>query len=88
MTSTTTSQTVTALRELFERTGGPEQLVSNNGPQFVSAEFKVFIKNNGIKHVTSAPYHPATNGLAKRFVESIKNAHRAMTNENITLNKK
>ncbi|KAI2646044.1 hypothetical protein H4Q32_028458 [Labeo rohita] len=74
MTSTTASQTVTVLRELFARTGVPEQLVSDNGPQFVSAEFQVFLKNNGIKHVTSAPYHPATNGLAERFVQSLKNA--------------
>ncbi|RXN30262.1 putative protein K02A2.6-like protein [Labeo rohita] len=88
MTSTTASQTVTVLRELFARTGVPEQLVSDNGPQFVSAEFQVFLKNNGIKHVTSAPYHPATNGLAERFVQSLKNALRAMTNEKITLNQK
>ncbi|KAL0147462.1 hypothetical protein M9458_057225, partial [Cirrhinus mrigala] len=92
MTSTTASQTVTVLRELFARTGVPEQLVSDNGPQFVSAEFQVFLKNNGIKHVTSAPYHPATNGLAERFVQSLKNALRAMTNlrknEKFTLNQK
>ncbi|XP_034157776.2 LOW QUALITY PROTEIN: uncharacterized protein K02A2.6-like [Pangasianodon hypophthalmus] len=88
MTSTTASQTVTVLRELFARTGVPEQLVSDNGPQFVSAEFQIFLKNNEIKHLTSAPYHPATNGLAERFVQSLKNALRAMTNEKMTLNQK
>ncbi|XP_053092543.1 uncharacterized protein K02A2.6-like [Pangasianodon hypophthalmus] len=88
MTSTTASQMVTVLRELFARTGVPEQLVSDNGPQFVSAEFQIFLKNNGIKHLTSAPYHPATNGLAERFVQSLKNALRAMTNEKMTLNQK
>ncbi len=88
MTSTTASQTVTVQRELFARTGVPEQLVSDNGPQFISAEFQIFLKNNRIKHVTSAPYHPASNGLAERYVQISKNALRAITNEKITLNQK
>ncbi len=88
MTSTTAAQTVMVLRELFARTGVPEQLVSDNGPQFISEEFQIFLRNNGIKHVTSAPYHPATNGLAERFVQSLKNALRAMIHEKLTLNQK
>ncbi len=88
MTSTTAAQTVMVLRELFTRTGVPEQLVSDNGPQFISEEFQIFLRNNGIKHVTSAPYHPATNGLAERFVQSLKNALHAMTHEKLTLSQK
>ena len=45
--------------------------MSDNGPQFISAEF---VKENGVKHVRSAPYHPSTNGLAERFVQSFKQA--------------
>ena len=51
--------------------------MSDNGPQFVSGEFKHFTEMNGIRHVTGAPYHPSTNGLAERMVQSFKNAVKA-----------
>jgi hypothetical protein len=36
------------------------------------------MKSNGVKHITSAPYHPATNGLAERSVQTFKQALRSM----------
>ena len=39
-----------------------------------SAEFSEFMARNGIRHIKSAPYHPATNGLAERAVQTFKNA--------------
>ena len=68
--STTSVRTVEMLRTIFARNGLPEQLVSDNGPQFVSEEFREFLRFNGIRHTTSEPYHPATNGLAERFVHT------------------
>ena len=38
----------------------------------VSEEFQTFCRVNGIKHITSAPYHPSTNGLAERAIQSFK----------------
>jgi len=49
--------------------GIPKQLASDNGPRFLSSEFGNFMKQNGIKHLRSAPYHPASNGLAERFIQ-------------------
>ena len=46
----------------------------DNGSQLVSEEFETFLKMNGIQHLTSAPYHPTTNGLAERFVRTMKEA--------------
>lgn len=51
MPSTTSQLTIDVLRSLFSRYGLPEQLVSDNGPQFTSEEFAQFMKNNGIKHI-------------------------------------
>lgn len=59
-------------RTLFSQFGIPEVLVTDNGPCFVSEEFETFLSKNGIKHVTSTPFHPATNGLAERAVQIVK----------------
>ena len=72
MTSTTTSKTIDILRQVFAAYGLPDQLVSDNGPQFSSEEFQLFLKCNGIKRYRTAPYHPATNGAAERFVQTLK----------------
>ena len=44
--------------------------MTDNGPQFVSDDFERFLKANGIRHIRTASYHPASNGQAERFVQS------------------
>lgn len=77
MRSTTAEKTIEKLGEMFSRFGFPEQLVSDNGTQFTSQEFKTFLEINGVQHIRSAPYHPSTNGAAERFVQSMKHALKA-----------
>ena len=79
MHSTTASKTIEVLRAVFARNGLPEQLVSDNGQQFIAEEFQLFLKMNGVKHITSAPYHPATNGLAERFAQTMKQSLTSLT---------
>ena len=59
MSTTTTEKTLEVLCNLFASYGLPEQLVSDNGPQFTSSEFELCVRENGIKHIKSSPYHPS-----------------------------
>ena len=70
--SATSSVTIDKMRSTFAAHGLPEIVVSDNGSDFVRSEFKSFLQKNGIKHITSAPYHPSTNGLVERAVETFK----------------
>ncbi|XP_058023905.1 uncharacterized protein K02A2.6-like [Ahaetulla prasina] len=74
MRSTTAESVISVLRHLFVTHGLPDTLVSDNGPQFTATQFEGYLAEEGIRHVLSAPFHPATNGLAERFVRSAKEA--------------
>ena len=71
-TTTSTTRIIEELIKLFATHGLTEQLVSDNSPQFTADEFRIFMRSNGIKHIRSVPYHPATNGINERFVQIFK----------------
>ena len=73
MTTTSAQCTIEELRRMFASYGIPEQLVSDNGPQFVSGCFEEFMKMNGVKHIKCTPYHPSSNGAVERLVQTFKN---------------
>ncbi|KAL1453360.1 hypothetical protein WDU94_007501 [Cyamophila willieti] len=50
-------------------------------------EFEDFMKYHGISHIT-APYHPASNGLAERGVQSMKQSLKKMSQDGGTLDSK
>ncbi|XP_053685985.1 uncharacterized protein K02A2.6-like [Sabethes cyaneus] len=75
----TTSATVAMFRKIFARNGFPETLVTDNGTQFTSEQFEVFCNNRGILHLKTPPYHPQSNGLAERFVDTFKRGLRKIT---------
>ena len=64
--------TIEFLREIFARNGLPETIVSDNSTSFVSTEFKEFLENNKIIHITSPAYHPSSNGQGENSVRIIK----------------
>lgn len=48
------------------------RIISDNGPQFISKDFKEFIHCSGFKHVRTRPYYPQSNGKLERFHATIK----------------
>ena len=72
MKTATSATTIEHLQSIFATHGLPELLATDNGATFTSSECKELLSLNGIQHVISAPYHPATNGQAERTVQTVK----------------
>ena len=52
--------------------GRPDEFMSHNGPQYTGQAFKNFTDSWQIKHITSSPEYPRSNGLAERHVRHLK----------------
>ncbi|MCP3667434.1 MAG: transposase family protein, partial [Gammaproteobacteria bacterium] len=76
-----TSSITTWLTEVFTRFGLPDEIVSDNGPQFRSDEFKSFLHQRNIRHNPTAVYNPSQNGLVEVFNRSLKQQARAIAHE-------
>lgn len=48
------------------------RIISDNGPQFISKDFKHFVRLCGMKHVRTSPYYPQSNGKIERYHRTIK----------------
>ena len=52
--------------------GRPDEIFTDNGPQYTGQSFKTFTETWGITHVTSSPHYARSKGLAERYVRYIK----------------
>ena len=83
--SATSQATIECLRMIFSRFGLPEMMVTDNGTYFTSSEFQEFAQHNSIRHIHIAPYHPSSNGLAERAVQTFKLGIRKQLNGTLPL---
>ena len=83
MSNITAPVTTETLRGIFAIHGLPDMIVTDNGPTFISGVFKEFSEKNGIHHVCTSPYHPASNDLAERAVETLKDGLRKMSGHSL-----
>ena len=75
-----TQNTTEHLRSMFARFGLPKVMVTDNGSCFTSSDFAEFARRNQIRHLRTAPYHPSSNGLAERAVQTFKLGMKKQTN--------
>ncbi len=73
LTRTTTQQVVGRLKNMFAHHGIAEEVITDNGPQFTSAEFATFGEYYGFSHTTTSPHFPQANGQVERGVQLAKN---------------
>ena len=76
LSSTTTFAVIGKLKQHFARYGVPERVRTDNGPQFSSEEFHGFSQEWQLKHTTSSPGHPQSNGKAENAVGMVKQLFR------------
>ena len=60
------------LIDLFSIEGYPDEIVSDNGPPFQSKEFAKCLSGLGIKHTTSSPGYPRSNGFIEQHIQTVK----------------
>ena len=72
LSSESATSVITNMKSIFARHGVPQELVSDNGPQYSSKEFAKFAKEYGFVHRTSSPKYPQSNAEAERGVQTVK----------------
>ena len=69
---TTAGAVIRVLKAQFARHGIPNLLITDNGPQFVSAKFQEFACQWEFQHRTTSPAYPQSNGKSENAVKTVK----------------
>ena len=56
----------------FEMNGTPTLFHTDNGKEFKNRDLKFFLENKNTTYITSAPYHPQSNGCCEAIHKEIK----------------
>jgi hypothetical protein len=77
----TTEAVAEALVAIYSRVGIPEEVLTDQGRQFVGEVMREVSRLLSIRQLTTTPYHPQTNGLCERFNGVLKQMLRRMCDE-------
>ena len=72
LSSTSSKEVIDKMKAMFARHGIPDEVRSDNGPQYASDIFAKFAKKYDFVHTTSSPRYPQSNGEAERMVQTMK----------------
>ena len=69
---TPSADIINHLKSAFARHGIPECVATDNGPQFIAADFAKFAEQYGFTHIKSSPKYPQANGEVERAIQTTK----------------
>jgi transposase InsO family protein len=72
LNSTRSEAVARAASAVFSLLGAPAEIITDNGPQYAGQPFKDMCEKWAVKHTTSSPRYPRSNGLAERTVRTVK----------------
>ena len=61
------------LIDLFANEGYLREIISDNSSPFNSQEFADYLSSHGVRHTTSSPHYPQSNGFIERQIQTVKN---------------
>ncbi|KAL2103518.1 hypothetical protein ACEWY4_000386 [Coilia grayii] len=77
----TAKRVATAMLQLFSRVGIPREVLTDQGPNFMSKTLRQVYDLLGIRRIRTTPYHPQTDGLVERFNQTLLNMLRKFVEE-------
>jgi len=83
--TTSSKDVINHMKSVFARHGIPTVVMSDNGPQYISKDFKDFAISYNFRHITSSPRYPQSNGFVERSIQSIKNMMKKCENSDLYL---
>lgn len=66
------STVINKIKNTFAKFGIPQIVISDNGPEYRSSEFRQFAKDWDFRNITTSPNYPQSNGLVERNIQTIK----------------
>ena len=81
--NTSTETLLDCLVEMTARLGIPEEVLSDNGSNFVSKTMHQFCQLTGIHQIKTSPHHPQTDGMVERFNATMKRLLKKLTQKSI-----
>ena len=72
LTSMTAQHVIGHLKVIFSENGWPDTIVSDNGPCYMAEAFTKTMQEYRVNHITSSSHNPQSNGLAEKFMQTVK----------------
>ena len=72
MKNQTAAEIIDLMQKQFARWGIPDEIVTDSGTNYDSAEFSQFCQRKKTKHTKSSPHHHQSNGKAESAVKIVK----------------